>query len=398
MRVVVRWMVLGLALVGCGAPRPTAYRPGMAPWQVYEASRKRCSKEDAPVTLDDALRKRLGPYLEYPRFVGELAPDKLPSDVSEALDSNYRAIVREGDAGRRVVREAVLAESAKKPPNSFFLLDMGHFLVGDSCPDTAASAVAYTALDPADPIVQIGSQDLFEFGFALAQRGLPGTPDATLRAALTETHDLPVPQHATSFDPTVQAVYLLAPFGSAGETAIAAALEQESSRDRALEMLGWIGSPASVPVVIRALGTDHDAETLERALQFLMTLGGAEGRQALQAFDAKDFASPEQLRLATARQAIPKMSFAAVREEVGGSVTVKPASELRERFARMIEDLGRDDSFEQRFVLDSDLPRAELTEWLRATRAAQLRRQSNEALSDVKITNSLILALSLRER
>lgn len=397
---VVRWMALGLALVACsGAPRgPTVYRPGMAPWQVYEASRKRCSKEDAPVTLDDALRKRLAPHLDYTRSVGKLQPDTLPANVSEGLDANYRAITDEGDEGRRVVREAVLAESALTPPNSFFLLDMGHFLVGESCPDTAASAVAYAALDPADPIVRIGSQDLFEFGFALAQRGLPATPEATLRAALTETHDLPIPQHATSFDPTVQAVYLLAPFGSAGETAIAAALKQESSRDRALEVLGWIGSPASVPAVMGALGQDHDAETLERALQFLMTLGGAEGRQALQAFDAKDLAAAEQASLAKAREAIPKLSFHALRDEVGGGVTVKPASELRQRFARMIEDLGRDDSFEPSYVLDSDLPRAELTEWLRATRAAQLRRQSNEALNDVKITNALIFALSLRER
>lgn len=255
MRVVVRWIALGLVLVGCGAARgPTVYRPGMAPWQVYEASRKRCSKEDAPVTVDDALRARLAPHLDYPRFIGGLAPDKLPANVSEELDSNYRAIGQEGDAGRRVVREALLTESAKKPPSSFFLLDMGHFLVGESCPDTAASAVAYAALDPKDPIVQVGSQ------------------------------------------------------------------------------------------------------------------------------------------------AIPKLNFQAVRDEVGGGVTVKPASELRERFARMIEDLGRDDSFEPSYVLDSDLPRAELIEWLRATRAAQLRRQSNEALSDVKITNSLILALSLRER
>ena len=64
----------------------------------------------------------------------------------------------------------------------------------------------------------------------------------------------------------------------------------------------------------------------------------------------------------------------------------------------MIENDGRDDSFEPRFVVDSDLPRAELAEWLRATRAAQLRRLSNEALSDVKITNSLLLALSFRSR
>jgi hypothetical protein len=104
----------------------------MAPWQVYEASRKRCSKEDAPVTLDAALRARLAPHLEYPRFVGKLEPDKLPANVSRELDSNYRAILDEGDEGRRVVREAVLAESVLKPPNSFFLLDMGHFLVGDS--------------------------------------------------------------------------------------------------------------------------------------------------------------------------------------------------------------------------------------------------------------------------
>ena len=391
-------MVLGLALVGCGARGPTVYRPGMAPWQVYEASRKRCSKEDAPVTVDDALRARLAPRLDYPRFVGGLAPDKLPANVSQELDSNYRAIGEESDAGRRVVREALLAETAKKPPSSFFLMDMGHFLVGDSCPDTAASAVAYAAIDPADPIVQVGSQDLFEFGFALAQRGLPGTPDATLRAAMTETHDLPVPQHATSFNPTVQAVYLLAPFGTAGETAIAAALDQDGSRDRALEMLCWLGSPASVPAVLHVLALDHDSETLERAMQFLMTLGGEEGRKALQSFDAKDFAAPEQAKLAEARDAIPKLSFQAMRDEMGGGVTVKPASELRERFARMIEDLGRDDSFEPSYVLDSDLPRAELIEWLRATRAAQLRRQSNAALSDVTVTNALILALSLRER
>jgi hypothetical protein len=369
----------------------------MSPWQTYEASRPQCSSREEQVSVEAAVRLRVTKYLEYTRSVGMTSPERLPDSLSEELDANYRAVLAEGTPGRQVVRDAVLAESKLAVPNSFFLLDMGHFLVGESCADTAAAADAYRAIVPSDPVVRMGSQDLFEFGHALSTRGEANTLLAALRMALAAQSAVSVPAHAMTLDATLQGAFLLVPYGRAGEAALAASLDQEASRDRVLEILGWIGSPASTPAVVRTLRADHDHPTFVRALSFLMSLGGAEGRRAVQSFEPGILAEGDRALLVEAQEASKTLSFEKLRQQVPGGGSVPPGRELRERFARMIANQGRDETFEPSYVLDSDLPRDELSEWLQATRAAQLRRLSDEALSAVKITNMLLLVLSFRD-
>jgi hypothetical protein len=369
----------------------------MKPWQAYEASRPQCSPHEEQVSVEEAVRLRVAKYLEYTRTVGMTSPEQLSDSLSDELDANYRAVVAEGTAGRRVVREAVLAESKLARPNSFFLLDMGHLLVGESCADSAVAAAAYRAIVPSDPVVRMGSQDLFEFGRALSARGEANMLPASLRMALGAEGAVSVPAHAMTLDATLQGAFLLAPYGRAGEAALAASLDQEASRDRVLEILGWIGSPASTPAVVRTLRADRDHPTFVRALSFLMSLGGAEGRRAVQSVELGILAEGDRPLLVEAQEAVRTLSFEKLRQRVPGGGSVPPARELRERFARMIANQGRDETFEPSYVLDSDLSRDELSEWLQATRAAQLRRLSDEALSDVKITNMLLLVLSFRD-
>lgn len=397
-----RWIGLTVMVLsmGCGAARVrTAAAPPqeMSPWQAYEASRPKCTSRDEQGSIDQAARRRVSKSLEYTRSIGVMSPEQLPDSISEDLDSNYKALLAEGTAGRRVVREAVLAESELARPNSFFLMDMGHFLVGESCADNVAAAAAYRAIAPSDPVVRMGSQDLFEFGHALSIKAEASTLPAALRMVMAAGGAVSVPAHATTLDATLQGVFLLGPYGRASEAALAASLDEEASRDRALEILSWIGSPASTPAVVRTLRGDHDHPTFVRALTFLMSLGGAEGRHAVQSFDAGILAEGDRALLVQAQGASKTLSFEKLRQRVPGGGSVPPARALRERFARMIANAGRDDTFEPSNVLDSDLPRQELGEWLQATRAAQLRRLSDEALSDVEVTNMLLLVLSFRD-
>jgi hypothetical protein len=126
-----------------------------------------------------------------------------------------------------------------------------------------------------------------------------------------------------------------------------------------------------------------------------MSLGGSAGRDVVKQLQVT-LADEDRAKLATTRQELQETTFDALAREVPGDAPVPAPEALRRRFAAMIENQGRDDTFEPGYVVKSELARDELIAWLQATRAAQLRRLSDEALSDVKMTNALLMVMSYR--
>jgi hypothetical protein len=100
------------------------------------------------------------------------------------------------------------------------------------------------------------------------------------------------------------------------------------------------------------------------------------------------------------RPALEAVTYEAIRkplQEIPGDARLDDA-EVRRRLAAMIANDGRDDHTSPLAILDSGLQRGYLVEELRKVRQAALHRISDEALTDVEVTNALINALHYRPR
>ena len=76
----------------------------------------------------------------------------------------------------------------------------------------------------------------------------------------------------------------------------------------------------------------------------------------------------------------------------------KRIGELKDALSAMYRNYGGDDKTSARAILACGLPRAYLTAELSRIRTKMLFRVSDEALSDVKITNALLNALYYRQK
>jgi hypothetical protein len=72
--------------------------------------------------------------------------------------------------------------------------------------------------------------------------------------------------------------------------------------------------------------------------------------------------------------------------------------EVKKRLALMYENYGKDEDTNPMAILNSSLPREYLIGELKKIRSRILHRISDEALSDVEITNTLINALNYRSK
>ena len=120
-------------------------------------------------------------------------------------------------------------------------------------------------------------------------------------------------------------------------------------------------------------------------------------------WDISDPVNPKQLSHwktgggGTHRNSYPGGNYAYLSAGMPGYKPMDDAT-LKARLVKMRESNGKDDDLHPLTILKSGLPRDELIRELTPSRDRSFYRLSNEALSDVKIANALINALSFREK
>jgi hypothetical protein len=209
-----------------------------------------------------------------------------------------------------------------------------------------------------------------------------------------------VPRHSLTLNETLVCVFLYGVHGQASEAHLRDLLKDKALTQKILEILIWIGTPDSVPAVREAMLADRTFDTVGRATTFMMKTGGRDGRAAILGLNPKDFDAPTQEYFQRVRPMIEAASFETLRKEFSVGGDFKPLGEdvVRKRLADMYANDGKDDITDPRAILDSSLPRTFLINELQRIRARMFRRLSDEALSDVRGTNSILNVLYYREK
>ncbi|HEU4479374.1 MAG TPA: hypothetical protein VFR80_12720, partial [Pyrinomonadaceae bacterium] len=125
--------------------------------------------------------------------------------------------------------------------------------------------------------------------------------------------------------------------------------------------------------------------------------GGPEGRASMLRLNPKDFDAQSQEYIKRVRPQIEATSYETLRNQFARSAPLTEDT-LKKRLADMYKNNGRDDITDPSAVLDSTLPRTFLVNELLRIRARMFRRLSDEGLSDVVATNSILNALYYREK
>lgn len=304
------------------------------------------------------------------------------------LDAAWRFFGDYREDAVPLLRRELAAELRAARPSQQLLLDAAYFLVayGGTESDRALATQAALAIQPD---ATLDGPQLFRLLHEVAAsrdvRLLPLVDRAFLRKAVS----LPLPQQGSAIDENGVRVLLYGRFGAAGERHLAAQLHDRELAKPVLDILLLTGSPDSVPAV-EAMLQNADMEIFTRAVNFLLRAGGPQGRQALLALkpqglskEAVEFFTP--IRQQLARQPAPQAGQGKV-----------PDSEVRRQLDALEASNGSYDGVDPAAIVQSRLPKQELTERLTRIRERSCVRVTNEALSDIETTSALLNAISYR--
>ena len=298
-----------------------------------------------------------------------------------------------------LLRKELSAEMRRPRPSPLVLLDIGYFIrLQDTPADRELGRQALFAVDGNAEIVRWNSQQFFRYAHAVA-------PDRDARTlAYLDRHFLRgnvtavVPQHALTLDETLVCVFLYGAYGEGAERHLKSQLTDRAAARRIIEVLVWIGSPDSVAEVSAAMQASPDYDTFTRGTAFMMTAGGPNGRAALLAVPIRDFDARAQEYYAKVRQQIQATSYESLQAQFARYPAPGPLTdaELKQRLAAMYRSYGIDDRTSPRSILASGLPKSDLIAQLTRIRSRMLQRVSDEALSDVRVTNAMLNVLYYR--
>lgn len=392
-------LLLVMVALGCGGSRQhTAQAPtaSLGPLEAFEASRPRCVAGPV-VVADRATRDAVHVIAERIRATGNLPADTPAEALNEGLDRNYRELLALGAPGRVAARAEVIAEVSASAPNDFLLLDLGHFLMSDDCAELEVARAALERLDPTDPIVRMGNTDLFEFTHAMAFRYGPGLLPVVDRVAAAADRSVFYPQHYLELNPLSQAILLWGVTDPRVDRHLAELIQQEGpARRRAAFALGILSTPDNAPALATLTGPTVDSDLRVNALRGLINGAGDQGRQVILQLVPAEYQPGEQAGIEHVQRLVQGLSYASLRAHVGDGEHLN-AIEARRRLAAAVANAGVDDELQPGSVLDAELSRPELIDWLCALRAAQLRRISDEGMADAQISSALISAVAYRE-
>jgi hypothetical protein len=298
-----------------------------------------------------------------------------------------------------ILRAQLKAEIAQKQPSDMVLLDVGLFIHENDSPEGKTLArEALFRLNPRAAVVNENWKELFELVHGAAEDNDARVLDLIDRNFLTSDQKIFIPQHALQLDGTLVCVFLYGTYGADAEPHLRAKLQDHSVTKRILELLVWLGSPDSVPQVGDVLSASPNYETFSRVTAFMMQAAGAVGRDFMLKLDPSKLDPQSREYLSKIHSAIQAMSF----ETIRGSLASFPGdkkladAEVRLRIDAMIANFGKDERTSPLAILNSGLGADSLIASLLKVRSRSLYRLSDEALSDVEVTNSLVNALRYR--
>ena len=347
------------------------------------------------------IEKQTLTHLDKIKAIRADADEKTTAGYNKSLDDAWKFFNGNKASVLPILRREISIELQKATPNDLLLLDIGYYLRLQ--PDTSDKELAKAALfklNPASEIVYLNQQQLFDFTYAVAADDDPRVLPFIDRAFLRQNMSAYVAPHALELNETLVCVFLYGIHGQASEEHLRSFLADKALTRKVLEILIWIGAPDSVPAVREAMLADRNYETFSRAATFMMKAGGPDGRASLLRLNPKDFDAQSQEYLKRVQPLIEATSYETLRKQfsTGRDVASLTEDTLKKRLAAMYENNGKDDTTEPSAVLDSTLPRAFLISELLRIRARMFRRLSDEGLSDVVATNSILNALYYREK
>ncbi len=342
--------------------------------------------------------------LDRIRAITVTSDQELLSQYNDELDEAWTFFKDNREAALPILVRELTAEREKEDPDDYLLLDVGYFLCLESNEDPLYKEEARKALyslNPDDEVVAANYQQFFHFVHAVAADKDPRVLELIDRAFLRKPDiTVFVAQHSLTLDATLTCVFLYGIYGQGAEEHLITLLDDPGVLNRVIEVLIWIGSDRGIDAVNKAMTTHRNYDTFVRGFTFMMETGGPVGRDILLEIDMAGFDSASQQYYSNVRDAVASITYEAIRGGFaeGGADAKLPDDEIKKRLANMYETYGKDDETNPAAVFLSDLPKEFLIGELRKIRSRIFYRVSDEALSDVQITNLLINALQYRPR
>jgi hypothetical protein len=324
--------------------------------------------------------------------------ERLGTESVSAVAEGWKPIEEQRAAALPLVRERLRVESGANPRRNAVLLGLATWLArsGDAGARKEAIQALYTVdlrgtgLDP---------NVLFRLTHEAARDRDADVLPWIDRIFLSGKRPAFIEEVALQLEPAMQCVFLYGVYGEGAETHLRPFLAVPQTAARTVEILSWIGSPASVPDVAAA-STAGDHATLARLIDFMMRTGGPDGRAAVLAIDPARLDADAREAFVRVRPSIEKQGL----EQWRASLTHFPGpkqiadEELRARLVVLERDVDSQEAVHPLAILDSGLPRDELIDRLVRIRANMFVHLTDRALTEVDMTNFLINALRYRTK
>lgn len=352
----------------------------------------------------DDIEKDVLDRLDRLRAIYVTSDDDSLANFNKQLDESWTFFNENKETVLPILAKQLSSERAKDEPNDFLLLDVGNFLLLEGREDkqyTDEAKEALFSLNPQSAIIQANFRQLFEFTHGVAADRDPRILSFIDKVFLYDPDCwVFIPQHSLQLDATLICVFLYGVYGRDSEAHLNMLLDDQTVVNRVIEILTWMGSPASLEQVKNATTARSDYETFTRVLGYMMRTAGPAGKEMVLGFDPAVLDSVSQEYFAQVIEAVKVVTYDALKSEFEGipGDAELPDEQVKKRLSVMYENYGKDDSTNPAALLNSSLPKEYLIEQLESIRFRMFHRLSDEALSDVQMTNILINTLRYREK
>jgi len=324
------------------------------------------------------------------------------AEFNKSLDEAWTFFSKNKSSVLPILDRELKAELSKKQRSDLLLLDIGYFLYRSRKDNPAYGETAtksLLSLNYSSDIVLANYKELFEFTHFLAMdkdpRVLPVIEKAFLRR---DGNTVFIPQHFLTLNSTLLSSFLYGVYGPESEKELQRLIAEPKLTNKVIEVLIWVGSERSLPQVKKVLARRSDNQTFQRVLAYMMKVGGPDGRGYVLGLKESALEQGARESLRKIRPQVESYGYHSY-EKMLASKDSNPTlskKELDKRLAAMYRNFGKDNETEPMAVLNSRYSKKYLMEKLYAIRARCLHRLSDEALSDVKVTNVLLNALRYR--
>ncbi len=348
------------------------------------------------------LEESIAKHIDTIRAIRMVPESTIIDQYNRQMDEAWKLFSANKAQALPILRESLRKELTAPSPSDLLLLDIGYFVYMNDGPDgkaLARDALARANLDA--PVVVANDKELFDFLYALAKNHDPAVLPLVDRSFLPSgSRSVYVPQHALKLEGTLMCVFLYGAYGADAEAHLQKKLVDKAVAQRVLEILSWIGTPASFNPVQQAFASEPSFEMLTRATSYMMQIAGPSGKAFMLSLDASKLDNKSKQYLEKIRKPVQETSYAPLKSRLESTPGEKRLTDadLLARLDAMDKNFGIDNNTSPAALLNAGLPTDMLIDRLTAIRSRMLFRLSNEALSDVEVTNAILIALRYRDK